>query len=120
AAGVAQVAAPAGAGAGARAVEVETAQLHALAEIPDAVERRLVALVGGRQLVERTHVRRNRAGVRSQRRRDRLAGVERRDERAGDVADAAVILEPRQRVGRVRLPVVAEPLGVGVLPPVVV
>src|SRR6185436_11021022 len=85
---VTQVGTPARAASLTRAEEVEAAQLETLAEIPDAVERRPVPLVGRRELVQRSHVRRERASVRSQLRRDLRSRIERREERARDGADA--------------------------------
>src|SRR5213594_230307 len=64
ASGAPEIAAPAGAAALAGAEEVEAAQLHSLAHIPDAVERCAVPLVGRRELVNRPHVGRHRSGVR--------------------------------------------------------
>ena len=77
-------------------------------------------LVRRRELIQRTHVRRDGARIWNQLGRDPRGRIENRGERPGEVADAAVIVELRQRVGGVRLPVVAEPLGERVLPPVVV
>src|SRR5262249_28339730 len=92
-AGVPKVAAPARAYTLAGTKEVEAAQLHALPDIPDAVERRLVALVSTGQLVERSHVGCDCARVWGQRAGDRLAGVKLCDKRAGGGAGASVCIE---------------------------
>src|SRR5262245_36968042 len=81
-AGVAEVAAPAGVVPLTRPEEVDAAQLEAHADIPDAVERRTVALVAVRQLVHRRHVWRNGATVRREDGRDFRRWIQRRNKRA--------------------------------------
>ena len=117
--GVAQVTAPARSEALPGSEEVEAADLEAHADFPDAVQRGAMPLVLGAELIVLRHIRlraRNRSapvasGYRH-RMEDDVIGARR--------ADAARVPIPRQRIRRARLPPVAEALGEGVLPAVVV
>src|SRR5207247_3411255 len=84
------------------AVEIEAAQLETAAHQPDTVECRPVALVGGREGIFATQIRRDTEG-------DRLVSTE---------GWGRHVIEPRQRVSTRGLPPLTQPLREGRLQPV--